>query len=35
MPERPQEAPGEIKQEEILYVRKLFDAYAHHKKENN
>lgn len=32
MPERPTQAPKEIKQEEILYVRKLFDAYASHKK---
>ncbi|PHG07398.1 ABC-three component system protein [Bacillus toyonensis] len=32
MPERPKQAPSEIKQEEILYVRKLFDAYANHKK---
>ncbi|MED4970718.1 ABC-three component system protein [Parageobacillus toebii] len=33
MPERPREAPKEIKQEEVIYVRKLFEAYSSHKKQ--
>ncbi|MED1585565.1 hypothetical protein P4U71_12670 [Bacillus pacificus] len=32
LPSRPSKAPDEIKQEELLYVKKLFNAYAHHKK---
>ncbi|UOY94183.1 restriction endonuclease [Ectobacillus sp. JY-23] len=31
LPDRPSKAPDEIKQEELLYVKKLYDAYANHK----
>ncbi|MCK2005127.1 hypothetical protein MZM54_27490 [[Brevibacterium] frigoritolerans] len=33
MPERPKNAPEEINQNEMVYVKKLFDAYGSHKKQ--